>query len=130
MASKCCDHIITLREICQLYSTNAKAGVTTDDVRYWLFCQKMKKNESLPPTTDSLLQHVRRASYQAFIWMEALIAKPNLHVPPTSEHGWKIKGGALHPELMTKDPAPKALLELTYVTARSQHAAELIVLSH
>ena len=32
-----------------------------DNFRYKLFCQKRAKNESLPPTADSLLHHIKRA---------------------------------------------------------------------
>ena len=42
------------RFICSLYTTNKKAGVTTDDVRYWMFCQKHQRSERLLPTSNSL----------------------------------------------------------------------------
>lgn len=37
--------------ICSLYCTSKKAGVVADDVRYWMFCQKHQRSESLPPTS-------------------------------------------------------------------------------
>lgn len=36
-----------------------------------MFCQNEQKNEMLPPITDSLLQHLRQSSYQAFAWSYA-----------------------------------------------------------
>ena len=37
--------------ICNLYTTSKKAGCKVNDVRYWLFCQKQKRNEGLSPTS-------------------------------------------------------------------------------
>ena len=98
--------------IFQLYTTAQRAGIRADDVRYWLFCQKQKQNEGLPPTSDSLLQNIKRANYQAYIWRNALEQKQDL--PSPNDHGWKTEDGVLQPILMTKDPAPCALLELPF----------------
>ena len=54
--------------ICSVYSKASKAGTTADEMRYWMFYQKKQKNESLPPTTDSLRQHIDRANYQTTVW--------------------------------------------------------------
>ncbi|KAG5870817.1 hypothetical protein JTB14_023980 [Gonioctena quinquepunctata] len=37
-------------------------------MRKEFFCQKNPAMDKLPPTEDALLQHVRRAVYQAGIW--------------------------------------------------------------
>ena len=65
----------------------------------------------LPPTSDSLLQHMKRAIYQAYIWRHSLDAMQDLNSP--EGHGWEKEEGVLKPVLMTKEPAPKSLLELT-----------------
>ena len=39
-----------------------------NELRQELFCQKEKTMERLPPTQHSLLQHTKRAAYQAGIW--------------------------------------------------------------
>ena len=49
------------------YANITKAGKTADEVRYWLFCKKNTKSDGHPPTSDSLLQHMKRANYQAFL---------------------------------------------------------------
>ncbi|KAJ8034477.1 hypothetical protein HOLleu_21334 [Holothuria leucospilota] len=98
--------------ICQLYSTDERAGTKADDMRYWLFCQQQKKNEGLPPTSDSLLHHIKRANYQTYIWRKSLQSEQNL--PSPNNHGWKTEDGSLRPVLMTKDPAPHALLVLSF----------------
>ena len=97
--------------ICNLYTIESKAGSKIHDVRYWLFCQKGHSNENLPPTLDGLHQHTKRANYQAYIWKKALVAIQNL--PSAAEHGWEIKSEVLQPVLLTKEPAPQGLLELT-----------------
>lgn len=97
--------------ISSLYSPSSGAGKTTDEVRYWLFCQKGQRNERLPPTSDSLLQHTKRANYQAYVWKRAL--EPVQNLPPADQHGWEVKDSCLQPILMTKPPGPECLLELT-----------------
>ena len=76
-----------------------------------MFCQKQQKSESLPPTTDSLRQHLMRANYQAFVWKHSLIAVQQL--PPPVSNGWSENDGLLEPHLISKDPAPRGLIELT-----------------
>ena len=82
--------------VCKLYTKDTTTGQTTDSLWYWSFCQKGQKNESLPPTSDSLTQHIMRSNYQAYIWKKALCAFLNL---PTPEgHGWEIMEGILRPD--------------------------------
>ena len=69
------------------------------------------KSEDLPPTSDSLCQHVKRANYQAFIWNRALA--PLQEIPSPEGKGWKLDNGDLVPVLMTKSPAPSGITELT-----------------
>ena len=97
--------------VCNLYTSAKKAGCKVNDVRYWLFCQKQKRNEGLSPTADSLHQHLKRANFQAFVWKKSLV--PIQDLPPPENHGWELENGILQPILMTKDPAPTGLLELT-----------------
>ena len=73
--------------------------------------KKKQKNEMLPPTSDCLLQHLKRANYQAFVWRNALDAMQDLESP--EGHGWVRDSELLVPLMMTKAPAPESLLELT-----------------
>ena len=94
-----------------VYTAVTVAGTKVNDVRYWMFCQKGKGNENLPPTSDSLQQHIKRGNYQAYVWKKALEATQNL--PSPKGLGWKILVDALQPVLMTKEPAPRGLPEPT-----------------
>jgi uncharacterized LabA/DUF88 family protein len=92
--------------ICKLYNQEAE---TTDAVRNVLF-GKSKSPENMPPTSDALCMHIKRAHYQALIWRQANICKPLLPCP--TEMGWKLDDGCLVPILMNLDPIPKACLDL------------------
>ncbi|KAG5899603.1 hypothetical protein JTB14_037265 [Gonioctena quinquepunctata] len=53
-----------------------------NQMRKELFCQKNRAMDKLPPTEDALLQHIRRAVYQAGIWTtstqtQQVIPSPN-----------------------------------------------------
>ena len=97
--------------ICDIYpSSKKKRPQTADELRYIMFCQKKQKNETLPPTSDSLRQHIHRANYQTYVWRNSLDGMQEISSPV--EHGWIMEDGELQPLLMTKDPAPSSLLEL------------------
>ena len=96
--------------ICSLYNRGGRL-TKADEVRYLLFCQKNKKSDELPPTSESLSHHIKRANFQTHIWNKALVAMQNL--PSPDGRGWKMEGDNLVPVLMTKEHAPKNIVELT-----------------
>ena len=104
--------------ICDLYARSRMNLHTVDELRYFLFCQNRKqKNELLPPTSDSLLQHLKRVNYQMFVWRKALTAIQ--HPPQPESNGWVGENSSLKPVYMTKEPVPSSLLELTTCTCQS-----------
>ena len=88
-----------------------KTPTSVDVLRYLMFCQRKQKSELLPPTSDSLGLHLKRANYQAFVSRNSPVAMQEL--PSPEYHGWKIEDKALKPVLMNKDTAPRDILELT-----------------
>ena len=46
-----------------------------------VICNKGRSLEAIPPTHDALLQHMKRAIYQASCWRQSLIAQQNLPDP-------------------------------------------------
>ena len=72
----------------------------------------MQSNLLLPRTSDSLLQHIRRTNYLAYVWHKALEEKQ--HLLSYAGHGWEMCDDTLCPLLMRKEPAPSSTLELTY----------------
>ena len=89
---------------CLLY--NRKQFKSVDDLRYHMFKEKCDGEEispglnvdlsTLPPCKRSLMQHVRRANFQAAIWKRAHESHPD--VPDAADgHGWEWRDGFLQP---------------------------------
>ena len=74
--------------ICSLYPNRKKTVFKADELRYAMFCQQKHNRQSLPPTSDSLLLHIKRFNYQIYVWRKALITCQDLTSP--AGHGWKI----------------------------------------
>ena len=64
----------------------------------------------IPPSKDALVLHIKRANFQAMIWKKAL--DQNFTPPSPKGNGWTIKDGNIDIEWISKEPAPKAVLEL------------------
>lgn len=56
--------------------------------RWRLFCNKLAEGERLPPTRGALLQASLRANYQAMVWWNDIIARPEIP-DPEDGHGWR-----------------------------------------
>ncbi|CAH3152780.1 unnamed protein product, partial [Porites evermanni] len=67
---------VPVHDVCQNLSNR-----TADELRYIIFCQKKPNSEALPPTSDSLRQHINRANYQTHIWRKSLDALLELPSP-------------------------------------------------
>ena len=78
------DHIE--RFIVVMYSKTCSL-TSVNEARREMFTQGSRTIENIPPTLNALIQHLRRAVYQAgYIWAQALESKPEL---PSPEHwGW------------------------------------------
>ena len=97
--------------IFSLYPTTKITLSSLDELRYLLFCQKRQRSEALPPTSDSFIQHLKRANYQVLVWRKSLVGNQDLPEPQCS--GWKEEDGVLCPILMTSNPAPESIIKLT-----------------
>ena len=73
--------------------TSDQMGV--NEARKNLFTQKSRSLENLPPTLAALVQHIKRASYQANSWNKALCLNPNL--PSPMDWGWQKNGAVWQP---------------------------------
>ena len=72
-------------------NTKAKGA---NELRYNMFCAKRGEvlSGQLPPCKDALLQHTKRANYQAAIWRCSL--QNTLDLPELIEgHGWYLNDG-------------------------------------
>ena len=59
-----------------------------DEARMELFCQENKSMENIPPTSDALLQHAKRATYQASVWASSHNFQQNRPTPESWERKW------------------------------------------
>lgn len=103
--------IDAMKLVCLLYDDNSQtADVNT--LRFKLFTKKGISGEKLPPTVDSLVQHLRRANYQAFIWKNA--TQGLLNLPSPCGNGWKLDDitSILTHEYMLQQPIPESMVEL------------------
>ena len=95
---------------CRLYSLRSTT-CDVNDLRYELFRAKKGAVASgeLPPCSDCLCLHVKRANYQAAIWQHCLEKFPR--VPnPADGHGWSVDNGDLTGQWMSGSPAPDMVL--------------------
>jgi len=99
------------RYLCGLYGCSKEHEPDIDICRYRLFMKARKSLELLPPTTDALELHVKRANYQAKIWINADIANSQGDTP-LSSGGWSDQDGVLVPKWTRKPPVPRACAQL------------------
>ena len=94
---------------CHLYGMPEEDEI--NNARYRKFCRnKIPEPHQLPPTKDELLQHVKRANFQSFVWKKALCANPE--IPSPDGNGWSLKDDMLEVTWMENLPAPESVLEL------------------
>lgn len=76
------------RYVVLLYSRTSQL-TDVNEARKHLFSYCNRNLENIPPSRAALLQHVKRAAYQAgYVWGQTLEANPTL--PSPSEWGWKL----------------------------------------
>jgi len=105
------DQLLSLLErfVVLLYDRTSDL-VTVNNARKWLFTQKSRSLENIPPTQEALKQHIKRASYQAHCWNMAVIKLPEL--PNPAEWGWQKDSTGWHPLWTTLTEASQFCHEL------------------
>ena len=71
--------------VCELYGDG---GSDVNETRYILFCRTSTTEENLPPIKSALLQHAKRACYQAAIHKRSMCAQ--IEAPSIVDHGWNL----------------------------------------
>ena len=92
--------------VCKLYGQNV---LTVDKARMEMY-HSCNRPEMLPPTSDALKHHIKRAHYQSLVWKQSNVATPEL--PSATESGWREQNQKLLPVLMTKSVIPRACTEM------------------
>ena len=82
-----------------MYDKTSTTG-SINEARKHLFAKKGRTTDAIPPTSDVLLQHVKRSAYQtAHVWAQSLIK--NAILPSPSEYGWVRNESQWQPLWMT-----------------------------
>ena len=90
--------------------SSTAAGV--DAARLELFARKQRPYEAIPPTQAALLQHAKRAAYQAgCIWSQSTVRQPE--TPTPADWGWKQQGNLWQVCWTTLPPIASSCQELT-----------------
>jgi hypothetical protein len=108
------------RFVVLLYSRTSQLS-KVNEARKQLFAYGGRQLDNIPPTRAALLQHVKRAAYQAgHIWGKAHIADPSL--PSPSEWGWEktTEDGQWTPTWTTLPEASKSCRELVKCNCKKQ----------
>ena len=100
------------RYVCHLYGQPSARSV--NDARYRAFCMASSAlpELSMPPTSDALYQHCKRANYQAAIMRHSLQAV--MCAPTPVGNGWHVEDGELTVTWMTRNPAPDSVLQVVH----------------
>ena len=86
---------------------------SVNETRKELFCTKTQSLENLPPTQDSLLQHVKRAIYQGNVL--TMCQHSQYVVPSLSAWGWTMQDNQWIPMWMSIPEAAKHVQNLLNV---------------
>ena len=107
----------TTIEMIEIFIFRLYSPTTSDqkinDVRYKLFLKGTKDPEKLPPTQQSVLQHIKRAHYQSKIWYSSTTSQSSMESPVGN--GWIKDDDTSHvkPNLIIDDPLPSQCLAIT-----------------
>lgn len=107
--------------VVKLYKVEQGAD-TTNVARYILF-RKLKQLDKLPPTSDTLDQHLKRAFYQSTIWENSNLCTPTSLIP--DDYGWNAnESGYYEPVLMTLSPITGDCLKVISCGCKGQCASK------
>lgn len=96
--------------ICKVFKAGSCSS--SNSARASLFAQAVPL-ERLPPSHDALSFHIKRAHYQAAVWLQANQQRPAL--PPPETMGWRTEKDALLTVLTSLPSVPQAVINLDTV---------------
>ena len=92
-----------------------------NDLRVEMYFQRSQNIELIPPTSNALFMHTKRAIYQASIWSKCLQSQQNR--PSPLEFGWKLADNPImkyEPLWMTQKEASKECREFVKCSCKSE----------
>ena len=105
-------HLEVLEHFVILLYDRTSTDVNINDARKQLFSHKGRQMDGLPPTQAALIEHIKRAAYQAgHTWAQMFVTTPE--IPSPSEWGWQeITGGGWEVKWTSIPEASKVCREL------------------
>ena len=91
------------------------------DLRVEMYFQRSQNIELIPPTSNALLMHTKRAIYQSSVWSKCLQSQQNR--PSPLEFGWKLADNPsmkYEPFWMTQKEASKECREFVKCSCKSE----------
>ena len=103
---------------CEIY--RQKKG-SINDARYSLYCCRNGKivSEQLPPCSNSLYHHSKRACYQTKIWRSSFIVDYVLPMPQNG-YDWELKDDILSVVWFSCKPAPQQCMDLLSCSCKKE----------
>ena len=95
-----------------------------DGARMELFCQENKSMENIPLTSDALLQHAKRAAYQASVWASIHNFQQNRATPDSWGWNWDEHGKEWIPVWTTQPITFTACMEQVKCSCKSEKGVE------
>jgi len=93
---------------------------SVDEARMELFCRENRLMENIPPTSDALLQHARRATYQASVWASSHNVQQNRPTPESWGWKWDEHSKEWTPVWTTLPMASSACMDLVKCSCKSE----------
>ena len=90
------------------------------DEKMELFCHENKAMENIPPTSDALLQHVNRGTYQASVWATSQNSQQKKPTPKSWGWKWDECGKEWILVWTTQPMASTACMELVKCSCKSE----------
>ena len=82
---------------------------------------KVVNPQLLPPTSDALFLHSKRANFASYIAKQSLKSAP--HLPSPLHNGWNSSGKGLEITRLTEDPIPSQIANTIYCKYSSKAKA-------
>ena len=103
--------MINIERLTVLLYDRASSKMTVNEARKQLFAQKGRSLDVIPPSRAALLEHTKRAAYQAgHCWGQAL--KPRLVLSNPDNWGWTLCEGEWEPNWTALPDVTKVCREL------------------
>lgn len=104
------EHFKKLERLTVVLYDKTTPSSSINQIRKELFCQKNRAMDKLPPTEDALLQHIRRAVYQAGIWTTS--TQTQQVIPSPQDFAWNKVSEPWVPVWMTIPEVSRSCREL------------------